>query len=66
MTASTDLGALLVRPDGYVAWAVDGEVEAGDLISLRDTLTRWFGEPRDRNARQLRAIRRALNDEGAG
>ena len=35
LTASTDLGALLVRPDGYVAWAVDGEVEAGDLLELR-------------------------------
>jgi hypothetical protein len=50
LTASTDLAALLVRPDGYVAWAVDGEVEADDLTALRDTLTRWFGEPHDRNA----------------
>jgi 2-polyprenyl-6-methoxyphenol hydroxylase-like FAD-dependent oxidoreductase len=46
LTASNDLGALLVRPDGYVAWAVDGEVKAGDLIGLRSALTRWFGEPR--------------------
>jgi 2-polyprenyl-6-methoxyphenol hydroxylase-like FAD-dependent oxidoreductase len=46
LTASTDLAALLVRPDGYVAWAVDGEVEADDLTELRATLTRWFGEPR--------------------
>jgi hypothetical protein len=50
LAASTDLAALLVRPDGYVAWAVDGEVEAEDLTDLRDTLTRWFGEPHDRNA----------------
>ena len=62
-------GDTLVRPDGYVAWAVDGEVEADDLLELRDTLTRWFGEPRNRTARRLPAIRRALNDlhgEGAG
>jgi 2-polyprenyl-6-methoxyphenol hydroxylase-like FAD-dependent oxidoreductase len=45
LTATTDLDALLVRPDGYVAWAVDGEVKAGDLIGLRHALTRWFGEP---------------------
>jgi 2-polyprenyl-6-methoxyphenol hydroxylase-like FAD-dependent oxidoreductase len=49
LTASTDLAALLVRPDGYVAWAVDGsgdgDVEAADLT---DALTRWFGTPHDR------------------
>lgn len=48
LTAPTALAALLVRPDGYVAWAVDGEVGAGDLIDLRTALTRWFGEHRDR------------------
>jgi 2-polyprenyl-6-methoxyphenol hydroxylase-like FAD-dependent oxidoreductase len=46
LTASTDLGALLVRPDGYVAWAVNGEVGAGDLIGLCNALTRWFGKPK--------------------
>jgi 2-polyprenyl-6-methoxyphenol hydroxylase-like FAD-dependent oxidoreductase len=32
--------AVLVRPDGYVAWVGDG-TEAG----LRDALTTWFGPP---------------------
>jgi 3-(3-hydroxy-phenyl)propionate hydroxylase len=32
--------AVLVRPDGYVAWVGDG-TEAG----LREALTRWFGAP---------------------
>jgi 3-(3-hydroxy-phenyl)propionate hydroxylase len=32
--------ALLVRPDGYVAWVGDGS-EHG----LRDALTTWFGSP---------------------
>jgi 2-polyprenyl-6-methoxyphenol hydroxylase-like FAD-dependent oxidoreductase len=45
-TAPTDLAALLVRPDGHVAWAVDGEIGTDDLSELRDTLRRWFGEPR--------------------
>ncbi|MFB7153080.1 aromatic-ring hydroxylase C-terminal domain-containing protein, partial [Streptomyces virginiae] len=30
---------VLVRPDGYVAWAPDGG-------PLADTLRQWFGEPR--------------------
>jgi hypothetical protein len=31
-------GAVLVRPDGYVAWVGDGTT-----AGLRDALTRWFG-----------------------
>ncbi|MCX4696916.1 FAD-dependent monooxygenase [Streptomyces sp. NBC_01408] len=35
-------GALLVRPDGYVAWVGRTGSGAG---GLQDALTRWFGEP---------------------
>lgn len=45
LTAADNLSALLVRPDGYVAWAIDDEIEASNLIDLRNTLTRWFGAP---------------------
>ncbi|OBJ10592.1 FAD-dependent monooxygenase [Mycobacterium sp. 1465703.0] len=37
------LSALLIRPDGYVAWAADA-FESGDDIRLRAALRRWFGE----------------------
>jgi 3-(3-hydroxy-phenyl)propionate hydroxylase len=33
--------AVLVRPDGYVAW-----VGLGTDVGLRDALTTWFGPPR--------------------
>jgi hypothetical protein len=32
--------AVLIRPDGYVAWVGDG-TDTG----LRDALTTWFGPP---------------------
>jgi 2-polyprenyl-6-methoxyphenol hydroxylase-like FAD-dependent oxidoreductase len=32
--------AVLIRPDGYVAW-----VGEGTEVGLRDALTRWFGAP---------------------
>ena len=35
--------ALLLRPDGYVAWAADG---IPDTAALGEALTTWFGEPR--------------------
>ncbi len=33
--------AVLIRPDGYVAWVGDGTAQG-----LRDALTTWFGPPR--------------------
>ena len=39
---SLGLAALLVRPDGFVAWATDGEP---DLASLEAAMRRWFGSP---------------------
>lgn len=41
----TGLAGLLVRPDGYVAWAAEGETDA-DLDAMRGALARWFGERR--------------------
>jgi hypothetical protein len=32
--------AVLIRPDGYVAWVSEGSVRG-----LRDALTTWFGPP---------------------
>ncbi|MFJ9821226.1 FAD-dependent monooxygenase [Streptomyces sp. NPDC101151] len=37
-----DVGAALVRPDGYIAWIGSGGSEAA---GLQDALTRWFGRP---------------------
>ena len=37
-----DVAALLVRPDGYIAWASRPGQEAGGLA---ESLTRWFGRP---------------------
>ena len=36
------LSALLVRPDGVVAWAREA---AGDLDQLIEAVSRWFGQP---------------------
>jgi 2-polyprenyl-6-methoxyphenol hydroxylase-like FAD-dependent oxidoreductase len=36
--------ALLIRPDGYVAWAAD-EFGPADEAALRGALQRWFGTP---------------------
>jgi hypothetical protein len=38
--------AVLIRPDGYVAWAA--EVQSPDpLPGLEEALRAWFGEPRE-------------------
>jgi hypothetical protein len=41
-----DLAALLLRPDGVVAWASAPDRPA-DLAQLRTALATWFGEPGD-------------------
>jgi len=38
--APRDLSAMLIRPDGYVAWAAD----SGDRGGLAEALRRWFGD----------------------
>lgn len=42
--ALADVDAVLVRPDGYIAWI--GSAGSGDA-GLPDALTRWFGQPHD-------------------
>ena len=48
MERPRDLDAMLVRPDGYVAWVTgssDGDNESGE--TLRAALQKWFGrQPR--------------------
>jgi 2-polyprenyl-6-methoxyphenol hydroxylase-like FAD-dependent oxidoreductase len=40
------LAALLLRPDGFVAWAADTNPDPNtDLTSLEETAHRWFGNP---------------------
>jgi 2-polyprenyl-6-methoxyphenol hydroxylase-like FAD-dependent oxidoreductase len=36
------LAALLVRPDGFVAWATDAE---HDMAEVEESVQRWFGTP---------------------
>lgn len=38
-------GGMLIRPDGYVAWATGGVVDEADLARLGSALDRWFGPP---------------------
>ena len=42
--ADPPAAAVLIRPDGYIAWAAD-ELGEDDTDRLRGALTRWFGEP---------------------
>jgi len=50
--AITAPGAVLIRPDGYVAWV-------GDLtqVGLADVLSTWFGPPSARAGLQERPVR---------
>jgi 2-polyprenyl-6-methoxyphenol hydroxylase-like FAD-dependent oxidoreductase len=44
-----NLGAMLVRPDGYVAWALGTDNSNNESQrSLRVALEKWFGNPSDR------------------
>jgi 2-polyprenyl-6-methoxyphenol hydroxylase-like FAD-dependent oxidoreductase len=46
--------AMLVRPDGYVAWALsDGEPSERAESRLATTLTTWFGEPTARTTARV-------------
>ncbi|EUA89294.1 oxygenase domain protein [Mycobacterium ulcerans str. Harvey] len=40
--ADRPAAAMLIRPDGYVAWAANA-FDTGARGSLRDALQRWFG-----------------------
>ncbi len=40
-----ELAGMLIRPDGYVAWAAEG---SADLPGLEAVLHRWLGAPRQR------------------
>lgn len=44
--------ALLVRPDGFIAWATDGEI---DPAEAEQAITRWFGAPNSVPEEQLSA-----------
>jgi hypothetical protein len=43
--ADETLPMMLVRPDGYVAWATDEKVTVSREAALRRALTRWCGHP---------------------
>jgi len=43
--ADATLPMVLVRPDGYVAWATDETAPASRDEALRTALTRWCGQP---------------------
>ncbi len=43
--ADATLPMMLVRPDGYVAWATDESAPASRDAALRTALSRWCGHP---------------------
>jgi 2-polyprenyl-6-methoxyphenol hydroxylase-like FAD-dependent oxidoreductase len=44
-TPALDAAALLLRPDGHVAWVARSADDADDADGLRQALTAWFGQP---------------------
>jgi bifunctional hydroxylase/dehydrase len=40
-----DVDAVLVRPDGYIAWIGTGQSGQSGPVGLADALARWFGPP---------------------
>lgn len=59
--AKDDLGmtAMLVRPDGFVAWADEG---AGKFSDAREALTRWLGAP----SGEMRTSASTMDDHAGG
>ena len=53
--ADATLPMVLVRPDGYVAWATDETAPASRDAALRKALTRWCGQPASDNTGGSRA-----------
>ncbi len=52
-TADRPADALLIRPDGYVAWAAEIDEPAGTAtVSFRGALAQWFGAPKDEGERR--------------
>ena len=51
------LCAVLIRPDGYVAWAADA-FEAAERERLRSALQRWFGSADDGTTSQPSSVPR--------
>jgi hypothetical protein len=51
------LCAVLIRPDGYVAWAAD-TFEAAEQEGLRSALQRWFGSADDGKTSQPSSVAR--------
>ncbi|MFC5746786.1 FAD-dependent monooxygenase [Actinomadura rugatobispora] len=46
---------VLVRPDGYIAWATDETVPDRRAAAIREALTRWCGAPTDFPQHERRA-----------
>jgi hypothetical protein len=53
--ANAALPMVLVRPDGYVAWATDETAPASRDAALRTALSRWCGQPSSGNTGGSRA-----------